>query len=380
MTGPAFTHPTKPFRAHFIGSTTPRSSPAHYMACIAALLETYRLEVQSSPPPVDEELLEDHRVLHTIPLVINTQGWVKGMGADLLAKVLELAQPTHIYAFQQQQHSDHGASPGSSSSLEYRQHPPPPPPPPHSRSYSLTPISPSLSVRYTPADLRALALLSCMHASPASSPSSDKSAPCYWSTAIPLAAIPPWEIDCTRASASIVLVASGGEDVPPEELIHALSPGLVGLVRFNDPGLGDGAVAEDCYIQGAPAPSPLVSECVGLGLIRFASTTSTSASKSLVIHLVTPVPPASLAQVRVLVKGDMELPVWAMLDYSSPIDPQEGGETTATTTTAMTPPGLFGHDWAKVPFLQWGDGGKAGGARGVDKRRVRRNVMRRGQM
>ena len=76
------------------------------------------------------------------------------------------------------------------------------------------------------------------------------------------------------------------------------------------------------------------------------------------MHLLTPVPPALLSGVRVLIKGELELPVWGMLDFRS----AQGN--------------IAGVERDKVPFLRWG---KSEGA-GAERRRVRRNIMRRGQM
>jgi polynucleotide 5'-hydroxyl-kinase GRC3/NOL9 len=77
-------------------------------------------------------------------------------------------------------------------------------------------------------------------------------------------------------------------------------------------------------------------------------------AESNVLQMLTPVPPSLLTSSapRVLVKGEVELPVWGMLDP----DEEEGGK--------------------EVPFLRWGKGEGAG----AEKRRVRRNLMRRGQM
>lgn len=77
------------------------------------------------------------------------------------------------------------------------------------------------------------------------------------------------------------------------------------------------------------------------------------------MHVLTPLPPSSLAKCRVLVKGEVELPIWGMLDFR---EPEEGV--------------LAGFEKQKMPYLQWG---KSEGV-GVEKRRVRRNLMRRGQM
>jgi polynucleotide 5'-hydroxyl-kinase GRC3/NOL9 len=77
------------------------------------------------------------------------------------------------------------------------------------------------------------------------------------------------------------------------------------------------------------------------------------------MHILTPVPPHLFSKCRVLVKGEMELPLWGMLDFRSDV---EGV--------------IAGVEKAKVPYLQWGKGEGLGG----EKRRVRRNLMRKGQM
>ncbi|KAG1775748.1 hypothetical protein EV702DRAFT_1233957, partial [Suillus placidus] len=55
--GPPFMHPSLPYRAHYVGATSPRCSPAHYLAAIQALLETFKLEVQTSLP--DDKLIDN---------------------------------------------------------------------------------------------------------------------------------------------------------------------------------------------------------------------------------------------------------------------------------------------------------------------------------
>jgi len=71
-----------------------------------------------------------------------------------------------------------------------------------------------------------------------------------------------------------------------------------------------------------------------------------------------------LADARVLVKGDIELPIWGMLDFRQLCDNGDIGT-------------IAGVERGKVPYLQWGRSSK--GAIGADKRRVRKNLMRRGQ-
>ncbi|KAG1887755.1 hypothetical protein F4604DRAFT_2038239, partial [Suillus subluteus] len=79
--GLPFTHPSLPYRVH-------------YHAAVQVLLEMYKLNVQTSMP--DDESI-DTWATDVTPLMINTMGWTKGLGADLNAKIEELAKPTHVF-------------------------------------------------------------------------------------------------------------------------------------------------------------------------------------------------------------------------------------------------------------------------------------------
>ena len=160
---------------------------------------------------------------------------------------------------------------------------------------------------------------------------------------------------------SIILSGPGGEDVVPDELDRALNVGLVGLVRMTesvsrrDRGKTQPHSFPFPYTQGSPPPSPQISECVGIGLVRSVSKASAT------LHLVTPIPGDVLLGCRVLVRGEMEIPIWGMLDYWGDEDAKD----------------LCGVEWSKVPYLQWGGGGQGIGSA---RRRTRKNIMRRGQM
>lgn len=349
MTGPAFTHPSLPFRAHFIGSTSPRSSPSHYLASVDSLFQTYRTEVQT--PGL--EPLADNRISEYIPLVVNTMGWVKGLGASLLESIEEIVQPTHVFELQSST-----SFPSSTSRAS----------PPTTQHRVLEPFASSLA--YTAADQRSLSILSYFHCIfPDHSGTADASAeftqttPDLWDTSVPLCARFPFEVDCSTAFERVVLVGCGAEDVVPEQIHTVLNGALVALVACEEDALDSHLdLASQTpsknafsvpYIQGGPPPSPSASTCLGLALIRAISPDTQK------MHVLTPLPPSSLAKCRVLVKGEVELPIWGMLDFR---EPEEGV--------------LAGFEKQKMPYLQWG---KSEGV-GVEKRRVRRNLMRRGQM
>ena len=143
-----------------------------------------------------------------------------------------------------------------------------------------------------------------------------------------------------------MLTGAGAEDVVRTELGRVLAGALVALVSAQPPPEG----IEEVYTPGFPPPDPASSNCLGLALVRGVSNDGSK------IQLLTPVPPERLVNARILVMGELQLPVWGWLDFRS----VEGG----------TDPGV------DVPFLRWG---RSAGA-GSEKRRVRRNIMRRAQI
>ncbi|KAF8590302.1 hypothetical protein K439DRAFT_1330498 [Ramaria rubella] len=351
--GPSFTHPTLPYRAHYVGHTTPRSSPAYYLSCIQALMQTYLMDVQyayqetlidgfsdQEETEVKTKEVRDNRSEMFIPLVVNTQGWIKGLGGDLLRNIEEIVEATAIFDMDVQS----GAFPRQQAQ------------PPSARLYTIRPILNSpLATYYTPTDYRSLSILSYFHCH---FPSRGDDGVRAWTTDLPLCARQPWEVNCLEAIDLIVLFGAGFEDVVPEELDRAINCGVVALVCDEDLRMDPPDPKFDSlwpYTQGVSAPSPTTSYCAGLAIVRGVDVMTRT------LHLLTPLPPAVFSKCRVLVKGELELPIWGMLDY------REGFAE-----------GVAGVKWEKVPYLQMGsrDSKAVGGTR----RRIRRNLMRRGQM
>ena len=328
------------------------------------MIHTYNLDIQHGDLSQNEEPSDDIRVSDIIPLVINTMGWTKGFGANLAKQLEEIVEPSYIFDFQSQdsQTTDyfdplHAVRPDSRDTPA---------------QHLLEAILPSsISRQYTPADLRSLSVLSYFHAHFSSKYLSTPLFNTYatsWDTSLPLCAQPPYEVIANVKTLDLViLIGPDADDVVPSELHRVLNGAVVGLVS-NDPGTLDlpseieslGIDSDGIpYIQGATPPSPTTSTCLGLALIRSVSVAQDPSQDS-VLHLLTPIPPAYLAtkQPRVLVKGDLEIPVWGMLDY------REGSDG-----------GALGYERDRVPYLRWGKGEGLGG----ERRRVRRNLMRKGQ-
>lgn len=272
--------------------------------------------------------------------MINTQGWVKGLGADLLAQIADMAKPTHVFTFQ------HPNEPTPTENVSEMKTP-------HTISLSLEPsIYADAPLKLNAFDLRALSMMSYFH-------STIRGDSLRWSTSLSLGSMHPWEVQCDLALDSITLCGAEGENVIAAELQGVLTGGLVGLVQSD---IRDKAVDTKGfpYVQGGEPPSPQHSRCLGLAFIRAAS------AQGEWLHLVTPESPHLFAKCRILVKGELELPVTAMLDYAK-------GDIEWDETS----PRLFGVEQNTVPYLQWQSNVTGAGA---SKRRVRRNVQRRGQM
>jgi polynucleotide 5'-hydroxyl-kinase GRC3/NOL9 len=82
--GPPFCHQRSPHLGHFFGDVTPKARPDFYLKCVTSCFSYWRHDPDMS----------------NAPLVINTSGWVKGLGILLLVDLLRIVRPTHIIQLQ----------------------------------------------------------------------------------------------------------------------------------------------------------------------------------------------------------------------------------------------------------------------------------------
>ncbi len=342
--GPAFTHPLIPLRAHYLGTYTPLTCPDEYMAAIRSLVSYYRYEVQYPTTSPSNE---------PIPLVINTQGWVKGLGEDLLHAIESIAETTHIFAFDSQPSTElpgtNGAGwttspPWQAAELPYvvdngqsiRD--------PSQRLIEQVlqpaPTSP-LQLRYTSADFRILSMMTYFH---------HDFGTATWNLAEPLLAVTPWLIELGTAVEQVILMDEGADGVSAEDLPSALNGSVVALLE------SDESLEGPVYTQGRPYPPLDDTNFLGLALIR---AVNVNPSRKILL-LLSSLPPSVLAKAKIIVKnGAIELPVCGMLDW------RNGG---------FSDEGLAGMSWGDVPFLDVSGVEVVGG----DRRRFRRNLMRKG--
>lgn len=270
-------------------------------------------------------------------------GWTKGLGADLNRKIEDIVAPSDVFEFENLNQNTHLGSF-------------PPTPIPGRRRRHLPPIQTFINTSHTPAEFRALSLLSYFHTVRLPVQHDRQGIP-VWDTEAPLCAKVPYDVCTSVAFDKIILATPGMEDVVGPEIQSVLNGAVVALVESHDEAdtrtehpseVGGGL--DSLYKQGTPPPSPFSSNCFGLALIRSLSATR--------MQLITPVPPALLGRCRVLVKGEIEIPVWGMLDFRAENDDD-----------------VAGVEKSKVPYLRWGKTEGLGGGR----KRIRRNLMRKNQ-
>jgi len=100
--GPAFTHIIKPEKAFFYGRISPKDDPSEYIKLIQLLFDHYQNNFSSE-----------------FPLVINQQGWVKGLGLSLLVDILRIVSPCYAIQMQSQEFESRNLSEDLSSAIEY---------------------------------------------------------------------------------------------------------------------------------------------------------------------------------------------------------------------------------------------------------------------
>jgi polynucleotide 5'-hydroxyl-kinase GRC3/NOL9 len=85
----------EPVEQRFIGDVSPSGDPAAYITAVDSLLSAWR----NAPHPVPV-------------LVVNTMGWIRGLGLELLCSLLRGCQPTHVLSLAADHQQDRGVPPG----------------------------------------------------------------------------------------------------------------------------------------------------------------------------------------------------------------------------------------------------------------------------
>ncbi|KAI9771492.1 MAG: Polynucleotide 5'-hydroxyl-kinase grc3 [Geoglossum simile] len=295
-------------RSHHIGYTTPENDPDHYVACAVDLFTQYQKLLFNTP---------------SCPLIINTVGCVKAIGMEILFDLLKPMLTTHLIWLQsdvdleEELALDQKSLPGVTTHRISSHH--------------------IKNMSRTPADLRAMQVLSYLHLSPELSVETDWDGHGLQWNATPLTHQRPWVVNYSEPKPGILGILILGEVLPVELVATAINGTIVAIVAIEDDDAlptvgGDREISSDRkgrqrsivfsvvhdpatslpYIP-TPGGSPLdptKTFCVGQALIRGIDTENKT------LHLLTPIQASHLPANKklVLVRGRTELPAVAFVE------------------------------------------------------------------
>ncbi|KDE04810.1 hypothetical protein MVLG_04774 [Microbotryum lychnidis-dioicae p1A1 Lamole] len=347
--GPSFTHLSVPMASYFIGQTSPANDPTSYLDAIHKLYQLFEHEVEYAfaeetrstrrrgPQAQSSTSKDGTKATDRIPLLINTHGWKKGLGADLLSKLKMNVQPTHIFAFDHDQEDDFPTSMGTKGGpIVHRMKAAPPSP---------------LDSKWSSFDLRILQLVSYFNAVflTSTSDSSGSTFVASWDCLEPLVRRRPIVLDWTTSLSNVIILDS---EIDYDQALYALNGSLVAIVEpseVNDEDVTPNLSSNFPYDAHTSITS---TRAHGLALVRSIDVPSKS------LHLLTPIPRPQTDRIA-LVRGiELDIAVGLLMD---------------PLTTGGVENGVAGVGWKDVPYLSV-EGGQSGG-----RKKVRRNLMRRGQ-
>ncbi|KAI5096007.1 polynucleotide 5'-hydroxyl-kinase NOL9, partial [Silurus meridionalis] len=275
LLGPPFTHQREPEHMVFYGQAECQSDLDRYLDSLKTLWRHYSGEN---------------------PVIINTMGWVKGHGFQVLVDLIRLFSVTHVV---QLSYGDtpqcHTLNPDFLRSAQgWHTHPPAqsalaeePANQLSARGHLLLSIHSEFEGAGTSGEmrhqrsneLRELALLGYFSQLQSAEPGPICPLHCFTPYQVPHSAIALGVTHC---------------DVAPNHILYAANAGLVALCCLSEKVAG----------RGGPVllPQTPICQCVGLGVLR-----GVDMARGL-YFLVTPVPPATLRQVNCLLLGEITLP------------------------------------------------------------------------
>ncbi|KAJ3260517.1 Polynucleotide 5'-hydroxyl-kinase nol9 [Boothiomyces macroporosus] len=245
--GPSFTHQKVPYHGIFIGSSSAKHNPDEYFNSIIQLVNIYRAN------------------LSHLPLVVNTSGWVKGVGYDLLISLIRELQPSHLISLEH---------PDPSKNIDLQDF----------NTIKIDAVPDDSKSKINATDQRNLVTGSYF-----------VKRDLIWDFKSLPAAHP------YRVKFSSVRIKFLNEEVPFSQTLYALNAQIVGLVVDST-----NYHSESCKMFKGLVPShtPLNQNCVGLGLIRAVDPAEQC------FYVLTPVPSDILQNVNLFLKGSIECPLY----------------------------------------------------------------------
>lgn len=295
LLGPAFTHPSsvdsKSFRlvrSHTIAATSFKDDPGHYVNCVVDLTK---------------------RIPNDVPVVVNSCGWVSGLGATVLSDIVAYTGITDSVALGP---LDADLEDGLKS---------------RTTLHKVARRHGRVSAR-TPADSRAMQTLAYFHQRERTSEGRLR-----WDSKR-ISQLRPWIIGYSGESAGVEAILSYGQAPQAEFLSEVLDGSIVAIVE-HDPDLFNATAVERTSKEDIPyiisredgfsfPIDPQQSKCLGLALIRGIDIQNKK------FQLVTPLPESQIAQLLqrkvVLIRGGFDFPEWAYLEDLYAADKDDTGK------------------------------------------------------
>ncbi|XP_028415801.1 polynucleotide 5'-hydroxyl-kinase NOL9-like isoform X2 [Dendronephthya gigantea] len=275
--GPPFVHLAKPERAFFFGDISPKDHPSTYVQLIYFLYKYYVEYCRETP------------------LIVNTCGWVKGMGVRILLDIIRIVQPSHVVQinFDSQPAKNFPVLNkeflSSVKGWSYLC-------PDESDSWACNPYIQQMDAfkedletsgsGLKPSDLRSLSLLS------------------YFIPQTSITSVTTSVQEYILRHSNVysrsldgLTILSVYDDICPDELLHSINGSVVGLVRTDVNVTESTEVSDDNFLFNKMQ----FGQYLGLGIVR-----NIDVEKQ-IVYIITPEPIEVLNKVQVLVKGSLEI-------------------------------------------------------------------------
>lgn len=433
----------KPVLSHYLGQTTPRDSPSLYLAAVSSLVDHYYTHLHSKGIELVvntmgwtkglgaelamsvEGMLQPDHIYDLLPTVERSGSYLDRSGISMKIPLPKTSMtPPYRDAYGAILSKGSQIVPVQAIGLDLKLD---------------TSLASTASKGLTAADQRVLSIMTALHARP---PFAGSSSPPRWDFSQPLLEQRPIELDVTRAlSSGIQLLPPLASPVDVGLALATLNGEIVGLVKdvsaadeaHTQPDSSAAVPNQDAWTAALSHPPSALQNLHfhSLALIR-----SLSPEKAK-LYLLCPHPPSATDRNAswALVKSsgesgsgssgsNVELPIWASLDRKCielakngklgipeealnvgaaaggdggvmPLDQSNGLESTAQPVVAEGDDGhprLAGVRFDQVPYVEWpilssttavegrrSKSRKIDGVIGRQRRKVRRNLMRRNQ-
>ncbi|KAK4664973.1 Polynucleotide 5'-hydroxyl-kinase grc3 [Podospora pseudopauciseta] len=286
---PPFCHPTlepvtSMIRSHAIAAVTPALDPEHFIECVMDLFTTY----QTQTHPGEEK---------KPPMVVNTPGWIQGLGLDILSDLVKGIKPTEV-VYMSTEGPEETIS-GLQAAISFIP----------TTAFSTLPSQNTteiLSPSRIPSSLRTMQAMSYFHLLPSLS---------TWNST-PLSHAPPWRVRYTGPDRGFRGILCYDYQPSPRILAEAINGMVLALVKISNLAALRGL---DNIIEAGSGKMPLIdnpmgksldpkfSELVGLVLVRGVD------ERRGELQLLTPVGMGGVEKGEgrlVLVMGKFDTPSW----------------------------------------------------------------------